>query len=122
MVRRTCRLWRAARRSHRASGSGRFQGQIAQLIATLKEHNMNTVRLQSGVYRGVVALLLAATTACSGQQKAAPLSAAVATPSAADAGIPQTASPYDALPESVRDVMARPVTRHFARMGKRGAI
>src|SRR5512141_530485 len=83
---------------------------------------MNTVRLPSGVYRGVVALVLAATPACSGQQEAAPPAAAVATPSAADAAIPQTASPYDALPESVRLVMDQPFTGDFDAMVKRRAI
>ena len=83
---------------------------------------MNTVRLQSGVYPGVVALLLAATTACSGRQETAPPATAVATPSAADAAIPQTASPYDALPESVRLVMDRPFTGDFDAMVKRRAI
>lgn len=88
----------------------------------LKEDNMNTVRLRSVVYRGVVALLLAAATACSGRQEAAPPAAAVATPSAADAAIPQTASPFDALPESVRLVMDQPFTGDFDAMVKRRAI
>jgi membrane-bound lytic murein transglycosylase MltF len=83
---------------------------------------MNTVRLQSGVYRGVLALLLATTTACSGQQEAAPLATAVATPSAADAAIPETVSPYDALPEAVRLVMDKPFTGDFDAMVQRRAI
>jgi membrane-bound lytic murein transglycosylase MltF len=83
---------------------------------------MNTVRLQSGVYPGVVALLLAATTACSGRQETAPPATAVATPSAADAAIPQTASPYDALPESVQLVLDKPFTGDFDAMVKRRAI
>jgi hypothetical protein len=53
----------------------------------------------------VVVLLLAAITACSGQQEAAPVATAVATPAGADAAIPETVSPYDALPEAVRLVM-----------------
>ncbi|HTI86245.1 MAG TPA: transporter substrate-binding domain-containing protein [Alphaproteobacteria bacterium] len=83
---------------------------------------MNTAGLQSSVHRGVVALLLAASTACSGQQKAAPPATEVATPSAADAAIPQTASPYDALPESVRTVMDQPFTGDFDAMVKRRVI
>src|SRR6476619_8512707 len=83
---------------------------------------MNTVRLQRGVYRGVVAVLLAAVAGCSGQKEAAPLATATAKPSAADAPIPDTASPLDALPESVRLVMDRPFTGDFDAMVKRRAI
>jgi len=88
-----------------------------------KEHNMNTLRLHSVVYRGVVALLLAAATACSGEPEAPPpLATAVPTPSVPDAAIPQTASPYDALPESVRLAMDQPFTGDFDEMVKRRAI
>jgi hypothetical protein len=45
-----------------------------------------------------------------------------AKPSAADAAIPQTAWPYDALPESVRIVMDRPFTIDFDAMVNRRAI
>jgi membrane-bound lytic murein transglycosylase MltF len=84
---------------------------------------MNAAAPKSSVRRAVVALLLTAITACSDQQKAAPPAAAVATPSPAeDAAIPQTASPYDALPESVRLVMDRPFTGDFDEMVKRRAI
>src|SRR6188508_1810020 len=83
---------------------------------------MNTVHLQSGVYRGVVALLLAATTACSDRQDTAPRATASARPPAADETIPQTASPYDALPDSVRLVMDQPFTEDFDAMVKRRAI
>src|SRR6185503_93301 len=84
---------------------------------------MNTVRLRSGVYQGVVALLLAAVTACSSKPEAAPPPAtAAATPSAADAAIPHTVSPYDALPETVRLVMDRPFTGDFDAMVARRAI
>jgi hypothetical protein len=84
--------------------------------------NMNTARLQSGVCRGVVALLLATAAACSGQQEAAPLATALATPSAADAAIPETVSPYDALPEAVRLVMDKPFTGDFDTLVERRAI
>jgi membrane-bound lytic murein transglycosylase MltF len=83
---------------------------------------MNTLALQSGGCRGLVALLLAATTACSGQQAAAPVATAVATLSAADAAIPETVSPYDALPEAVRLVMDKPFTGDFDTLVARRAI
>jgi membrane-bound lytic murein transglycosylase MltF len=83
---------------------------------------MDTVAVQSGVCRGLVALLLAAITACSGQQEAAPVDTAVATPSAADAAIAETVSPYDALPEAVRLVMDKPFTGDFDTLVARRAI
>jgi membrane-bound lytic murein transglycosylase MltF len=84
---------------------------------------MSTPGPKSSVRRTVVALLLTGLTACSDQQKAAPPAAAVASPSpAGDAALPQTASPYDALPESVRLVMDRPFTGDFDAMVKRRAI
>src|SRR4051812_42164116 len=83
---------------------------------------LQSVRLQSGGRRGVVVLLLAAITACSGPQKAAPVESEAAKSSAADAAIPQTASPYDTLPESVRLVMDRLFTGDFDAMVKRRAI
>jgi hypothetical protein len=78
--------------------------------------------------RCVVALLVVAgATACSGQKAAAPPAAAAApatpaTPSDADAPIPATASPYDALPEAVRLVMDKPFTGDFDAMIKRRMI
>ena len=83
---------------------------------------MKTSCTQSGVCRAVVALLVvAAATACSGPQEAPP-PATAATPSAADAPIPPTASPYDALPEAVRIAMDKPFTGDFDAMVKRRAI
>jgi hypothetical protein len=82
---------------------------------------MNTLALQSRVCLGV-ALLLAVITACSGQQEAAPVATAVATPSAADPAIPETVSPYDALPEAVRLVMDKPFTGDFDTLVARRAI
>ena len=58
------------------------------------------------VTRCVGLLVVATATACSGQQEAAP----PATPAATEAPIPDTASPFDALPESVRLVMDKPFT------------
>jgi membrane-bound lytic murein transglycosylase MltF len=81
------------------------------------------------VCRGAVVLLVVvAATACSGQQQqpAPPATAAPATPSAppseTEAPIPATASPHDALPESVRSVMDKPFTGDFDAMVKRRAI
>ena len=103
---------------------------------------MATNRTQSVVRRGVVALLIAtATTACTGKQESAPpaataappaaaaattgaasATAGTASPSAADAPIPDTPSPYDALPEGVRDVVDKPFTGDFGAMVKRRVI
>jgi membrane-bound lytic murein transglycosylase MltF len=84
---------------------------------------------QSGVRRGVVVLFVAAVTACSGRQEAPPPAAATTTPGtaaatqpAADAPIPETASPYDALPEPVRLMMDKPFTDDFDAMVKRRMI
>jgi membrane-bound lytic murein transglycosylase MltF len=75
------------------------------------------------VCRGVVALLIvAAAAACTGQQEAAPPATTAVTPSAADTPIPDTASPYDALPEAVRLVMDKPFTGDLDEMLKRRAI
>jgi len=84
---------------------------------------MNTVRLHSVVSRGVLALLLAAATACSGEREAAPPRATAAgIPPAADAPIPDTASPLDALPDAVKSVVDKPFTGDFDEMVKRRAI
>jgi membrane-bound lytic murein transglycosylase MltF len=84
---------------------------------------MKTACRQSGVCRGVLLLLVTAAAACSGQKEAAPAATpAGATPAAAEAPIPQTASPYDALPEAVRLVMDKPFTDDFDAMVKRRAI
>ena len=77
---------------------------------------MKAARWNSGTCRGVVALLVAGTlAACSGQQPAAPpaASAPATSPAAqpqADAPIPETASPYDVLPEGARALMDKPFT------------
>src|SRR6185436_3856607 len=84
---------------------------------------MNTVRLHSVVSRGVLALLLAAATACSGEREAAPPRATAAgIPPAADAPIPDTASPLDALPNAVKSVVDKPFTGDFDEMVKRRAV
>ena len=56
--------------------------------------------------------------ACSGRQEATPAAA----PSAAEAPIPETVSPYDALPEAVRLVVDKPFTGDFDELVKRRAI
>ena len=87
---------------------------------------MKTLCTHAGVCRGIVGLLVAA--AAIGLLRwtgeAAPPATAAATvrPSATDAPIPPTASPYDALPEPVRLVMDKPFTGDFDAMVKRRAI
>ena len=81
---------------------------------------MKSLYTKSDVCGVVVALLLvAAATACSSQQKP---ELPAATPAAAEAPIPATASPYDVLPESVRAAMDKPHTDDFDAMIKRRAI
>ena len=67
---------------------------------------------------------MAAATACSGRKEAAPPATDGGDGShrAADAPIPATASPYDALPEAVRLAMDKPFTGDFDAMVKRRAI
>jgi len=86
---------------------------------------------RSGVSLGVMALLaLAAATACTGGKEETPPAAttAAATPSAAvasaaaDAPIPETASPLDALPDAVRLLVDRPFSGDFDEMVKRRMI
>ena len=69
-------------------------------------------------------LVVAAAAACSGQQEApaAPVATTAAAPSAADEPIPETASPYDALPEAVRLAMEQPFTGDFDELVKRRSI
>ena len=82
---------------------------------------MKTPCTQPGVCRGVAALLVvAAVTACSRPQ--AETATTAAAPSADEAPIPATASPFDGLPESVRLVMDTPFTGDFDAMVKRRAI
>jgi membrane-bound lytic murein transglycosylase MltF len=88
---------------------------------------MRLPRAQS-VCQIVVALLVfvaaAIATACSGSQEAAPAASATGAlaPPVADAPLPATASPYDALPESVRAAMGQSSTDDFDAMVKRRAI
>jgi membrane-bound lytic murein transglycosylase MltF len=80
---------------------------------------MKTPRTRHAVCRAVIALLVvAAASACSGQKEATP----AATPSAAEAPIPETASPFDALPEVARLVMDKPFTGDLDELVKRRAI
>jgi membrane-bound lytic murein transglycosylase MltF len=90
---------------------------------------MKSLGTHSGVCRGAAALLFAAVAAaCTGQQDAAPPEAGAAAPAgataapAADAPIPDTASPYDALPQAVRALMDKPFTGDFDEMVKRRTI
>ena len=79
---------------------------------------VSTRRRQPGRWRAIVAVLVVAgTAACSGQKEApAPL------PSPTEAPIPETTSPYEALPEAVRLVMDKPFTEDFDALVKRRAI
>ena len=93
----------------------------------MKRKEMKMLCTHAGVCRGIVGLLVAAAAmACSGGKEAAPPATAAATPatvpSATDAPIPPTTSPYDALPEPVRLVMDKPFTGDFDAMVKRRAI
>ncbi len=86
---------------------------------------MKTVRTYSGVRRGVVVLLIvAAAAACSREPAATDAPAATAAPAASvgEAPIPETASPYDALPEGVQALLDKPFTGDFDAMVKRRAI
>ena len=77
---------------------------------------MKTCSTPAVVCRGIVGLLVtAAAIACSRGKDAAP-------PAAADAPIPATASPYDALPEAVRQVMDKPFTGDFDELVARRSI
>ena len=77
---------------------------------------MKTPHARPGVCRTVVALLIAAAaTACSGREEATPAAATGAAasapaPTATDAPIPATSSPFDDLPEAVRLSMDKPFT------------
>ena len=64
-------------------------------------------------------LAVVGATACSRQKEAPP---PATTPAAADAPIPDTASPYDALPEAVRNAMGKPFTGDFDALVERRAI
>jgi hypothetical protein len=100
-------------------------------MGALRRIQMKTARTQSGLGRGVVALLVAAVAAaCSGQPETArpgtaspPAAAAPASPAPeADAPIPASTSPYDALPEGVRLVIGQPFTGDFDAMVARRMI
>jgi membrane-bound lytic murein transglycosylase MltF len=67
-------------------------------------------------------LVAVAATACSGKPEATPAATPAATASAAEAPIPETTSPYDALPEAVRAVIDKAFTGDFDELVKRRAI
>jgi len=90
---------------------------------------MTTMKMlctRSRVCLGGVALLVITTgaTACTGrpQQETPPATTTAASPSAADAPIPDTTSPLDALPESVRLSLDKPFTGDLDEMVKRRSI
>ena len=81
---------------------------------------MKTASRQSGVCRGVLLLIVTAAAACSGrQEQAAPPPATTSAPGAPN---PETASPYDALPEAVRLMVDKPFNGDFDEMVKRRMI
>ncbi len=73
---------------------------------------------------GVALLVGAAVTACSDRKQAAPTTTTATTmaPPAADAPIPDTASPYDELPEDIRAAILKPFTADLDEMVKRRVI
>jgi membrane-bound lytic murein transglycosylase MltF len=86
---------------------------------------MKTPCTRFGVCLGGVALLALTTavTACTGRQpETPPATTTAASHSAADTPIPDTTSPFDALPEGVRLMMDKPFTGDFDEMVKRRAI
>ncbi len=91
---------------------------------------MKAVCTRSGVWCGVIALLVVAAAAgCARREEPAPAekspaaeAPAALTPPAADAPIPPTASPYDALPESVRLAKDKPFTGDLDEMVERRSI
>src|SRR6185312_7330950 len=100
------------------------RGDFDRLCGDTTMPNMKSLGTGSRASLGVVALLgLAATIACSRQQEAPPATTTNAVSSAAaDAPIPSTSSPLDALPEDVRTALERPFTADFDEMIKRRMI
>ncbi len=79
------------------------------------------------IARATVVFLIAAAPACSSQEStpastAAPAPTTAATTPADDAPLPPATSPYDALPEAVRDSVGKPQTGDFDEMVKRRTI
>jgi membrane-bound lytic murein transglycosylase MltF len=97
---------------------------------------MKILCASSGLARLFALLVVALAAACTGKEQAAPTakeqaaptattaatSSSDPTPSAPDGPIPDTASPYDALPEVVRVVLDKPFTGDFDEMLKRRLI
>ena len=81
---------------------------------------MKTACWQSSVCRGLFLLLLTGAASCSGRQEpAAPPATTQAAPGAPN---PETASPYEALPEEVRLIVDKPFSGDFDEMVKRRMI
>jgi membrane-bound lytic murein transglycosylase MltF len=93
------------------------------MMRSCEDDTMSHPYIESLLWRGAATLLVAAAaTACSGQQQAPPPATTAATPPAAEAPIPATVSPFDALPEAVRLAMDKPFTGDFEDLVKRRAI
>ena len=88
---------------------------------------MKTASIHAQALGSLTALLIAvaATGGCSGEKESArpeTEAAAEMLPAPAEAPIPETALPYDALPESARLIMDKPFTEDFDGMVKRRMI
>ena len=79
---------------------------------------MSISRTRPGIFHDVALLVAATATGCSRQQEAPPATTAPA----ADASIPATSSPYEALPDAVRLTLDKPFTGDLDEMVKRRAI
>jgi membrane-bound lytic murein transglycosylase MltF len=101
----------------------------------IKRDDIMRAHWQAVVGRAAGALLVATAAACTGKQEAPPTASsaapqaqapapapAAATQPAGDAPIPDTPSPYDALPEGVRSIVDRPFTGDLDAMIPRRAI
>jgi len=83
---------------------------------------MKTESTWTGLCRAAVALLVVAAAACSGQKEAAPVAAGVPTSPEAEAPLPDTKSPFDALPDGVRLAIDKPFTGDFDALVERRSI
>ena len=107
--------------SYARTGNGKRTRRVGAVRQAV-EDNMTTTTM---IERMTAALLVTAATACSGQQAPAPpepMVPAAATSPAAEEPIPDTASPFDALPEAVQLALDQPFTDDFDALVKRRAI
>ena len=99
------------------------KNEIMSKVEEPRDRNVKPPFTKSGVCRGIAALLVVAAAACTGQQEAPATTEAPVVPvSGADAPIPDTGSPYDALSEEVRDLIDKPFTGDFDEMVRHRVI